>query len=489
MKSKKLSFKAILAVLFFTFVGSTYANNVQITGTSVTGNAITFNVSWENSWYASVAPANWDAVWIFIKYQDCNTKLWDHVSLNASGHSVGSPLQVDTVADNKGVFLRRSSVGGGNIPSTAVTLSMNLPAGTYNYKVYAIEMVNIPQGDFQIGDGASSYTYNNVTINATAQSSGLSSATLQPSYSTAVPATFPMGYNSFYCMKYEISVEQYADFLNSLTFDQQKNRVEMDPINAAGTYSMYSGTALQYRCGLSIVTPGNNAAIPAVFGSDAISGTPNSTNDGQNIAMNLLNWFDVSAYLDWAALRPMSELEFEKVCRGPLNRVTSEYAWGSTQVTQVASNALNNAFQANETSSATVNNGMCAYGLNNASSIYGPVRVGAMATGTSGRLSSGAAYYGVMEMSGNVWETVIGTYYAPGATYNGTLGDGTLSPTGFANQSTWPTANSGTNGVGFRGGSYINLAPYICTSDRYSIINTGSSISTRGYGVGGRGVR
>jgi formylglycine-generating enzyme required for sulfatase activity len=43
--------------------------------------------------------------------------------------------------------------------------------------------------------------------------------------------------------------------------------------------------------------------------------------------MNILSWFDVAAYLDWAALRPMTELEFEKVCRGPENRIAGEYAW------------------------------------------------------------------------------------------------------------------------------------------------------------------
>ncbi len=487
MKSKNYFSKIALAIVLL-FAVATKANNVQITGTSVSGTNISFNISWENSWYASATPANWDAVWVFVKYQDCNTKLWNHVNLNPSGHSVGSPLQVNTVTDNKGVFLRRSAIGGGNISSTAVTLSMNLPAGTYNYKVYGIEMVNIPQGDFQIGDASSYYTYNSISINSSAQTSGLTAASIQASYSAAVPATFPMGYNSFYCMKYEISVEQYADFLNSLTFDQQKNRVEMDPISAAGTYAMYSGSALQYRCGLSIVTPGSNGAIPAVFGSDATPGTPNSANDGQNVAMNILSWFDVAAYLDWAALRPMTELEFEKVCRGPENRIAGEYAWGSNQVTQVISNALNNAFQANETSSATVNNGMCTYGLNSVNSAYGPIRVGALATGSSGRLSSGAAYYGVMEMSGNVWETVIGTYYANGVAYNGTLGDGTLTATGFANQSTWPTENSASNGVGARGGSWINTLPFICTSDRYNIINSNGS-PTRLYGIGGRGVR
>ena len=148
MNTKKTFSAWILGVLLFAFSFNASANNVQITGTSVSGSNITFNIAWDNSWNASVAPANWDAVWVFVKYQDCNTKLWSHVNLNAAGHSAGSPLQVDTVTDNKGVFVRRSAVGGGNIAATSITLSMNLPAGTYNFKVFGIEMVNIPQGAF-----------------------------------------------------------------------------------------------------------------------------------------------------------------------------------------------------------------------------------------------------------------------------------------------------------------------------------------------------
>ena len=264
------------------------ANNVQISGTAVTGTNISFNISWENSWYASAAPANWDAVWVFVKYQDCNTKLWMHADLStvAADHTAGSPLQADPVTDGKGVFLRRSAVGGGNIPSTAVTLKLNIPAGTYNYKVYGIEMVHVNEGNFQIGDNTSTYKFSPINITSNSQSNGLTSNDLG-GYSVDIPPAFPMGYNSFYMMKYEISQEQYADFLNSLTFTQQKNRVVTDPISAAGSFAMYSG--YQYRNGLAIVTPGSNGAIPAVFGCDATTGTPNASNDGQNIAMNGLS--------------------------------------------------------------------------------------------------------------------------------------------------------------------------------------------------------
>ena len=47
---------------------------------------------------------------------------------------------------------------------------------------------------------------------------------------------------------------------------------------------------------------------------------------------NFLSWQDGYAYAGWAGLRPMTELEFEKACRGPLNPVPHEHAWGSTEM-------------------------------------------------------------------------------------------------------------------------------------------------------------
>ena len=179
MKSKNY-FSKIASALFLLFACSTFANNVEITGTSVSGSNITFNISWENSWNANVAPANWDAVWVFIKYQDCNTRLWAHAGLStvAGDHTAGSPLQVDTVTDGKGVFIRRSALGGGNISATSITLKMTIPAGTYNYKVFGIEMVNVPQGAFAIGDGVSLGTFNSISVTAASQSGGITSAAI-----------------------------------------------------------------------------------------------------------------------------------------------------------------------------------------------------------------------------------------------------------------------------------------------------------------------
>ncbi len=484
MNARKLFSKCSLSFLLFGFVLFSKANNLQISGTSVSGTNISFNISWDNSWNTNVAPSNWDAVWVFVKYQDCATRQWYHASIAATGNSAASPLQVDLVSDAKGVFLRRSALGGGNISSTAVTLNLSIPAGTYNYKVFGVEMVNIPQGDFQIGDGVSTSTYNSITVNAASQSSGISAASIGGA-SVNIPATFPVGYNSFYSMKYEITQEQYVEFLNTLTYDQQKERTPIDPIAANGSAVFTTGN--QYRNGIILLTSGNNNTLPGVFACDATAGVESNVDDGQNIAMNWMSWADLVAYLDWAALRPMTELEFEKICRGPLPRVAGEYPWGTTDFNAYASNSITNGFNGNETI-ATVVNGRSMFSTISivGGASYGPSRVGIFATSSSGRASAGASYYGVMEMSGNVWERIVTTGNASGAAYTGALGDGELTQLGDANVATWPAPSTAV-GSGFRGNGYYNNSPNASrTSDRTSA-NSASTIRNQTYG--GRGVR
>lgn len=479
MKTKiTLLFSLVLSGFF-----SLRANNVNISGTSVSGSNVTFNISWDNSWNANVAPNNWDAVWVFVKYQDCATRLWNHAGLStiSGDHSAGSPLQVDAVSDGKGVFIRRSALGGGNTGSISVTLKMTIPAGTYNYKVYGIEMVSVPQGSFEIGDGTSSSTYNSINITSTSQSSGISSATLGGA-SVAVPATFPMGFNALYCMKYEITQEQYVEFLNSLTYTQQAARVNADPISAAGTYAFANAN----RNGIRISVPGSNAALPAVFACDLTSGIENNSDDGQNIPCTYLSWGDLAAYLDWSALRPMTEMEYEKICRGTLPRIAGEYPWGSTNITQVY-NTLGGLVNdnTNTESFSPASNGLCAYAVNSGAAVYGPLRAGIFATGSSGRESAGATYYGVMEMGGNVYERAITTANASGVAFTGALGDGTLLASGEANVTNWPSSTTAV-GVGQRGGQWVSAATLVRISDRSQMTAVDAA---RTYLMGGRGVR
>lgn len=469
-----------------------HSNNLTITNTSVTGSNITFQISWDNSWNANIAPNNWDAAWVFVKYQDCSTKLWNHASFSTvvGDHSAASPLSVETVTDGKGVFLRRTSVGSGNITNATITLKMNIPAGTYNYKVFGIEMVSVPQGSFNLGGpGTETTKYNNITIDATSQSSGLSAATIGGS-SVAVPNTFPMGYNALYCMKYEITQLQYTDFLNTLTYAQQATRTDFDPQSNGGhALGTQAAASNNNRNGIVVLTPGANAATPAVYANDLSAGIENNSDDGQNIACNDLCELDVWAYLDWAALRPMTELEFEKVCRGPIPAVSGEYAWGSTNFTRVY-NTIGNLVNDNTETEVftTIANGRCACDIvtvgGNTGVAYGPLRVGLFAEAATGRESSGASYYGIMELSGNVWESCVSTRVAGGTGFTGNLGDGTLDVNGNANQSTWPT----TTGFAVRGGEWYSTPVRARVSDRNNS-NNDANYNVRSVTKGGRGVR
>ncbi|WP_051190407.1 SUMF1/EgtB/PvdO family nonheme iron enzyme [Kaistella palustris] len=483
-----------IAFVALTFFGlSVQANNVQISGTSVdtaTGQ-ITFSLKWDNSWRTNIAPANHDAVWLFIKYQDCADKLWKHANLSVTSadHSAGGALKVDAVSDGKGVFIYRSSNGGGNISSTSVTLKMNVAAANYenyNFKVFGVEMVNIPQiSSYWVGDGvaASAFTKYEITGNGSISSSAIGSG-------NSAPAAFPKGWANFYAMKYEISQEQYVNFLNTLTYGQQAHRSAAAPDSPQGTQAF--GTAS--RNGIKIKVPGSNAAIPAVYGNDLTDGDFDDLNDGQNIAMSTLGYADVLAYLDWAALRPMSEIEFEKICRGPLAPVAGEYAWGTTEATGITPGGVVNGGQANEGYN-TVTNGLANYGALSGYvpvNLDGPVKVGFSATNSSGRLSASAAYYGAMEMSGNVGEITVAAKTAGGSTYTGTLGDGLLSTTaatdGDADQATWPD----NTGLILRGG-HFNASGYGYSgnnSARMMISDRADTVgATRMSQYGGRGVR
>lgn len=85
------------------FANLTFANNLSISGIVVTqpispavpGGSITFNVSWDNSWNIVAAPANYDAVWVFVKFRDCAaaaTTAYTHGTINATtaNHSFGT---------------------------------------------------------------------------------------------------------------------------------------------------------------------------------------------------------------------------------------------------------------------------------------------------------------------------------------------------------------------------------------------------------------
>lgn len=507
MKNFSLTFIGLLA-----FCGLSHANNVSITNISApSSTTIQFDISWGNSWFAGAPSNNWDAVWIFVKTQNCSPTAspWVHadVSITSSDHSVtGGILQVETVADGKGVFLRRSALGSGSIPTATVVLRFS---GTYtvistNYEVIGIEMVQVPQGAFSVGDGSTTGTQSNNSFGASNTTTpatianenllvanALRNSAFNPTQHNQISAAFPKGFNAFYCMKYEISQQQYITFLNLLDFNQQINRTAVAPSSAIGTAALAPASG-DNRNSIEIATSGIAFGTPAIYGNDLnANNVYNEATDGGNIACNYLSWDDLKAYLDWAALRPMTELEFEKANRGLNASVLAEYAWGTATINQAISNSLTNAGQATEVSTSTAD-GLSAHN-GGVSAVLGPLRVGFAATASTFRTGAGASYYGILDLSGNVWEQafhcgyVIGPSVLASPLFTGALGNGLLDANGAADATNWGGVASSI----VRGGNWESVAQRARVSDRN--MNTAASVfpenTTRISRTGGRGVR
>lgn len=509
---KVFSYLNFLLLIIILNIGKSYSNNLQISNISIpSSSTIQFDITWDNSWYAAAPSNNWDGVWFFAKTQVCasGSSPWSHAlvrNISADHTITGTVLQIDAVSDGMGVFVRRIGLGSGNITTTTITLKFQSTyvAANTNYEVVGIEMVNIPQGSFYVGDGSNNQTssVNSYGTNQAAtpyqitSESGLVQDQIWNNLSgagsigahPAIPATFPKGFNAVYCMKYEISQNQYTTFLNLLEYTQQIARTAVAPSSSTGTYAIASSG--NNRNSIKIKSPGIAFSTPAVYANDLSNNNVyDEANDGQNIAMNYLSWDDLKAYLDWSGLRPMTELEFEKICRGTNSVVLTEYAWGTTVINQAISNSLTNSGATNEVSTST-SDGLCNYN-GGASSSLGPLRSGYAATSITTRTGAGSSFYGVMDMSGGVWEQCFQTGWYSGSnqrlpvpTFNGTLGNGALDANGNCDVNNW----AGVSYSIVRGGNWEYVSNRCTISDR-SYVNSTAENSTRVRVTGGRGVR
>ncbi len=542
-----------LCILFLGLCSLLHANNISVSNVVLTGQStagglnhvsnhtmVQFDLSWENSWRSAGAPNNWDAAWVFIKYRVGNGQ-WQHARLNDTGHSVGASASIDvglqtlgsafnsTGNPGVGAFIYRSAVGEGTFSISNVRLRWNYGANgvldndAVDVRVFAIEMVYVPQGNFSLGDatttpangngsdigsnfrngsanvpfvisGESALTLGGVNNgNLTVQTNSVSwlSDDFNVSTEQTLPATFPKGYNAFYGMKYEISQQGYVDFLNTLTRVQQDSRtrttLSLGVTGVTERYVMSGTTTIQRRNGIRCDAAFNGTA-PIHFYCDLNgNGIGGETTDGQWLACNWLSVYDNAAYLFWSGLRPMTELEFEKACRGPLTPVIDEYAWGSTSFNQAT--AINNNGAFNETSSPGAN-----IAMRNNENVQGPVRVGSFATATTTRAGAGAGYYGMMELSGNLWERTVTIGRPSGRAYTGLHGTGMLTADGNSDEPTWPGILGGleiyvggNSGMGNRGCDWFGQAQTYLTISNRSMANYGAP--DRNYNTGGRGVR
>jgi hypothetical protein len=497
----------IVSIFLLLCLGTTNANNIQISNINLVpaNGTIKFDLSWDNSWRSSILN-NWDAAYVFFKYKGAAGQ---PTAITRSGVNDNIPLGFSKTAHGFGTIIYRSVVGSGTSTLTNVEIgitNMNgtLFSGGFDIMAFAIEMVYIPTGAYTLGDGSTN-SFVPVTIGANSIFTLSDPLAANGGYSSQ---SFANGYTAFYCMKYELSQGGYRDFLNSLSYAQQVSHVVAAPNAVAGTAALYNAN----RNYIKIKTPGSQF-IPAVFGCDANgNGVYDEVADGEWVACNYVNWVDHSAYLAWAGLIPMSELQYEKAARGIQGSVPGEYAWGNTQIsTNIYS--LTNASQTSE----TVNN-TSASPIGNASYLTtypyvpfnGPLRNGIFATTATNRISSGGSFYGVMELSGNLHERVITISNASGDSYFAGGGGGAIFPNltanGFAQSYTiqtiglWPGTGSvgstyaifGTAsayGLMYKGGGWASPASLLRISDRGGLVVSNTNTDrTQMNDVGIRGV-
>lgn len=468
----KLFFIFLTCILITCNLKPSFSNNIQVNNATLTGQQpsgnytlVQFDLSWDNSWRDAV---NWDAAWVFVKYKASYDTTWKHATLASSYyyHTIPNGF-TGSQNDPAGLFIYRSSNGNGNVSLTDVKLRWEYGLNGVNdgdlvqVKVFAIEMVYIPQGSFYAGDGTlanvtGQFSQGNTTSPYLITGEGaltlggapltnlgnrnasgmLTADDFNNTTTQTLPASFPKGFNAIYCMKYEISQGQYTEFLNTLTRAQQFRRVETNISTDVITniYVMSNTPTNSIRNVIICPGSGNGTTQPINFTC--------SRNDR---ACNLIGWTDGCAYMDWAGLRPMTELEYEKICRGPITPVADEFAWGT--ILFVGGTTLGGSENGTETittANANANNWGFFSGGDGG---LGPLRCGIFAKVSTTRAQSGATYYGVMEMSSNLQERTVSTGSITGRLFDGLNGNGTLSVLGNANVTNWPDVN----GSGMRG--------------------------------------
>lgn len=420
-------------------------DNLHVIAPRETSNTVqvVFDVSWQNAWHNS---RNHDAAWVFLKLAPEGSRS-RHVTLPAEGiralvlpGSASPPPQIDRAADGTGFFLYSDEPYRGDV---AWRVGIQLDPATLGERfrpehlaAFAIEMVYVPEGPFTLGDPDTTALSFGAFYQA--GSDGEPAVLVEISSEAAlevgpaagqlhyreddyvgdrqgpVPAAFPKGYDAFYVMKYELSQGQYADFLNTL--------------DDGATFERFAFGGRSY--------PQKRGTIH-LNGDRYVAGSPHRP-------LNFIRWDDGLAFVDWAALRPMTELEFTKASRGPEPPVPGAFPWGTASRDHLAR-------------------------------IVGPGDDLIMTNGWGeGQLSDetrpvyGASYYWVMDLAGSVWERVISIGQPDGRAFTGSHGDGELGDQGRATNSDWPHTYNGKEGHGYRGGGFYDQGQVVHEFNPYS---------------------
>ena len=518
--------------------------------------AITFDLAWDHSWRAAwevpeqahggkgtLRLESWDAAWVFAKFRKAGTNFWSHATLSAKAADHVAPaaakLDVGLTDDGTkgaGVFAYRAAVGSGPNNWKAVKLRWLHEAdgvtdpGATEVKVFAIQMVLVPECAFWLGDGSTTRVVAQFSAGDTAAPFRVESEdaiTLGGESPTnlgareglgvfrqvddfgsgilkTLPARFPKGYAAFYCMRNELTEGQFVDYLNTLPAAD-----ELPPkfghTGQPGWVLPFQEKDIVYN-GIKVVTPGK-PGMPAVY----TTATPFMPCDG-------LVKYEHTRYATWTGLRPMTDLEFEKACRGPLRPVADEFAWGTPAIAgkdfdkktggprdgYVVANAGGPdervSWQGTDGPDATRGNAVWngatrhdAKGGVLADALKKFLRGSIFATPQSDRIAAGASYWGIMELSGNLEERVVTVGNIAGRRFAGTHGAWPAPFATIGKGADLRTPEDWGWGFGTRGGGKAGPSVDLRTSDRLEMNGVSDLNPARSRGsnkqVGFRGVR
>lgn len=398
--------------------------------TAANPRSVRVRVSWDHSWRNG---RNHDAAWIFLSYRK-RPGPWRPAMLMPSGshgrHS-GTETIIEVPEDRAGAFVSAAMPHRGAVDST-VDLRVDGSSltdagrdGPVEWAAFGVEMVSIPEGPFWVGDQDAKALEMNAfyrsdgggnpaglvkieserEIAVGAKDGALFYRVSEPMYQGdglgPIPGPFPKGFQAFYLMKYELTQGQYAEFLNYI------------PTQASAFRAIHAG--LEYRANRGTIEVQEGRFIARAAARPA----------------NFVSWNDSIAFAAWARLRPMTEFEYTKACRGPGEPVNGDYPWGSSSKA-----GLRRLIVAPDDDLVTSGEADEAL-LSDAS-----------------REVFGASYYWVMDLAGSVWERVVTPATAAGRGFRGTHGNGRVTGFGAASNADWPQGDEAPGGYGYRGGGY-----------------------------------
>ncbi len=470
------------------------------------GGSVKVSLSWKGSWKNEI---NCDGVYLFVKYKTKGEYGYHTAKLaGASGmefdYSDLTPesVKITGASSPAGAYVPEEKLGVFVYPLDKqekcdmkiddLSMGVDMPADVEDVQVFALEMVYVPQDKHYVGDPGNGiskggslknclYTYPDKGAYLIESEDAIEFAPedghlycdldtpngRQEDDRFVIPAEFPKGYKAMWYMKYSLTEGQFVQFLNCLTRKQQQTHcmADLSTEDIPNYYAVTDTIEPRDRCEVYCSRFGNALPAPVKFYTAA-----------PNRAMNAISFADTSAFACFAGLRPMTELEYEKACRGPLPAVKEEFAWGSTKIGRVFHfDGVDGSGSEKPVPQKPGEITNCNFGTDIAPfekefktvpdnpGWIGPVTVGLFENSAPNpelteRERTGASYYGIMELCGNVWENIVTLGREDGRRYIPKHGSGELTEDGYHNMDCWPDPKTAT-GAGVRGGVFVSPNP------------------------------